>query len=190
MCVLRPCHHPFSFLWGQCPGVSWTTPTLSSLSMWLQLELFLLLTMNEFDSEEDMVSQVGSGAYSWNFNWKEKLSFGGVTKLVECDSAVASSHLHRSQLLEKAELRDEERKFPISSFEHLIQGAWRHIYPPDFSVPEENKLEFYPETEISDSILKLAPEVGCCDGAKTRDQLNGGWWVRREAGHDRLAESR
>lgn len=32
-----------------------------------QLELFLLLTMNEFDSEEDMVSQVGSGSLFLEF---------------------------------------------------------------------------------------------------------------------------
>lgn len=65
-----------------------------------------------------------------------------------------------------------------SQYHHLstwIQGCLKAHLPPDFSVPEENKLEFYPETEISDSILKLAPEVGCCDGAKNEGSTKWGW---------------
>ena len=46
--------------------------------------------------------------------------------------------------------------------------------------------------EISDSILKFAPEVGCCDGAKNEGTTKWGMVWNKEGSwqpHDGLAES-
>lgn len=82
-----------------------------------------------------------------------------------------------------------------SQYHHLstwIQGCLKAHLPPDFSVPEENKLEFYPlKLKYLTQYWNWHRKWDVVTEPKTRDQLNGGWCgVRREAGHDRLAESR
>lgn len=180
-----PCHHPFSFLWWQCPGVL-GQPLVSAL---YPCDSAGAVATSHY---EGIWFRGGHGIpswlrerYSWNFNWKEKLSFGEVTKLVECDSAVASSHLPTEANPQGKQSWKTKRE--SSQYHHLstwIQWCLKAHLPPDFSVPGENKLEFYPlKLKYLTQYWNWHRKWDVVMEPKTRDQLNGEWCgIRREAG--------